>query len=99
MQLNYKAKRLNLLSSLSLWECCHIDELRSSNLPSFIKYTGKSLHEILSFEDARLQMIQLILGCTQMAVRRLSETKQMSIEEISQRIDIITKLLRSNPGG
>ena len=99
LQLNYKAKHLDLLSSLSFWECCHIDELRSSSLPPFIKYSGKSLNEILSFDDAKLQMIQLILGCVQMAVRQLSEMKQMTFNEIAQQIDIITKLLRTKPGG
>nr|XP_047126393.1 E3 ubiquitin-protein ligase RNF213 isoform X3 [Hydra vulgaris] len=97
LQLNYKAKRLDLLSSLSFWECCHIDELRSSNLPYLIKYYGKSLKEIISLDDLKPKMVQLILGCVQMTIRRLSEMKQMTIEEISQRIDIITNLLTSKP--
>ncbi|XP_065678749.1 E3 ubiquitin-protein ligase rnf213-alpha isoform X5 [Hydra vulgaris] len=97
LQLNYKAKRLDLLSSLSFWECCHIDELRSSNLPYLIKYYGKSLKEIISLDDLKLKMVQLILGCVQMTIRRLSEMKQMTIEEISQRIDIIANLLTSKP--
>ncbi|XP_047126436.1 E3 ubiquitin-protein ligase rnf213-alpha isoform X2 [Hydra vulgaris] len=97
LQLNYKAKRLDLLSSLSFWECCHIDELRSSNLPYLIKYYGKSLKEIISLNDLKPKMVQLILGCVQMTIRRLSEMKQMAIEEISQRIDIITNLLTSKP--
>ncbi|XP_065678763.1 E3 ubiquitin-protein ligase rnf213-alpha isoform X3 [Hydra vulgaris] len=97
LQLNYKAKRLDLLSSVSFWECCHIDELRSSNLPYLIKYYGKSLKEIISLDDLKPKMIQLILGCVQMTIRRLSEMKQMTVEEISQRIDILTNLLTSKP--
>ncbi|XP_065676513.1 E3 ubiquitin-protein ligase rnf213-alpha-like isoform X2 [Hydra vulgaris] len=97
LQLNYKAKRLDLLSSLSFWECCHIDELRSSNLPYVVKYYGKSLKEIINLDDIKPKMIQLILGCVQMTIRRLSEMKQMTIDEISQRIDIITNLLTSKP--
>ncbi|XP_065678766.1 E3 ubiquitin-protein ligase rnf213-alpha isoform X3 [Hydra vulgaris] len=97
LQLNYKAKQLDLLSSVSFWECCHIDELRSSNLPHLIKYYGKSLKEIISLDDIKPKMIQLILGCVQMAIRRLSEMKQMTIEQISQRINILTNLLTSKP--
>ncbi|XP_065675221.1 E3 ubiquitin-protein ligase rnf213-alpha-like isoform X3 [Hydra vulgaris] len=93
LQLNYKAKCLDLLSSWSFWECCHIDELRSSNLLYLLKYYGKSLKELVNLDDVKPKMVQLILGCVQMTIRRLSEMKQMTFEEISQRIDIITNLL------
>ncbi|XP_065678479.1 E3 ubiquitin-protein ligase rnf213-alpha [Hydra vulgaris] len=97
LQLNYKAKRLDLLSSLSFWECCHIDELRSSNYPYLIKYYKKSLKEIIRIDDVKPEVVQLILGCLQMTIRRLSEMKQMTTEEISQKIDILTNLLTSKP--
>ncbi|XP_065678667.1 E3 ubiquitin-protein ligase rnf213-alpha isoform X7 [Hydra vulgaris] len=97
LQLNYKSKRLDLLSSLSFWDCCHIDELRSSNLPNLIKYCGKSLKEIINLDDVKPKMVQLILGCVQMTIQHLSKIKQMTIEEISKRIDIITNLLTSKP--
>ncbi|XP_065678772.1 E3 ubiquitin-protein ligase rnf213-alpha isoform X3 [Hydra vulgaris] len=93
LQLTCKSKHLDLLSSLSFWECCHIDELRSSNLSYLIKYYKKSLKEIISLDDVKPSMIQLIIGCVQMTIRRLSEMKQMTVEEISQRIDILKNLL------
>ncbi|XP_065678762.1 E3 ubiquitin-protein ligase rnf213-alpha isoform X2 [Hydra vulgaris] len=99
LQLNYKSSCFNLLSSVSFWDSFHIDELCSSSMPSFIKQTGKSLHDIFCNvnDEEKLKLIELITGCIQMATRQISERKKMNINEVSKRIDKITELLKSHP--
>ena len=103
LQLNYKAKNLHLLGSVSFWECYHIDELCSSNVAPLIKYSGKSLDEIfLHFIDdknAQHGIIQLVVGSVKMSISHLSERKKMSADEVSEKISILTQLLRSDPKG
>ncbi|XP_047126737.1 E3 ubiquitin-protein ligase rnf213-alpha isoform X2 [Hydra vulgaris] len=99
LQLNYKSNCLNLLSSLSFWDCSHIDELCCSNMPSFIKHTGKSLYDIFCNVDGeeKSKLIGLIIGSIQMTTRQISERKKLSVDEVSERINKITALLKSQP--
>ena len=107
LQLNHTQGGFKALSgSQSLWKCVHIDELRTPTkiLPSLIKYTGQSVCHMFEFEsrdDAKeklFEVTELVKGCIQSAVKDLNQSKAMSTEDVTMKINILDHFLSTHEG-
>ncbi|XP_057290514.1 E3 ubiquitin-protein ligase rnf213-alpha-like isoform X3 [Hydractinia symbiolongicarpus] len=86
----FKAKS----GSQALWNCFHIDELREANkgLPSLIQYAGKSMRSLFDFKTKDFhnsEVIHIVKGCIQAAMKNLNEVKHMLTDEIRAKITIL----------
>ena len=107
LQLNHTDGGFKAISgSQSLWKCVHIDELRapSQMLPSLIKYKGKSVSSMFDYDAMQkdnnllLEVTELVKGCLQSAMKELNETKTMSSDDISSKINTLVQLLTVHVG-
>ena len=104
LQLNHVHGGFKALSgSQSMGNCIHIDELREpkKSQPSLINYAGTSISSLFDFEQAKhrkLEILEIVKGCVQSALKELNDLKSMSNDEISEKIKVLQELIDDKEG-